>query len=341
MNILTHKGIFLLSALCWLISALALGAVSPSHSTADDRPAAQGGSVAVPETRVGVAAGTPVTINPPIPKKVTFAGKEYDMDRMDMYERLDRELAAMMYSHGSTLLMLKRANRYFPVMAPILRANGVPEDMVYLACIESTLNPRAYSPAKAAGLWQFMPETAKQYGLEVNDYVDERYHVEKATAAAARYLKNAYAKYGNWESAMAAYNAGAGRISKELDAQLQKSSFDLYLNEETSRYVFRVLAAKVFFSRPSRYGYRMKPTDFYAPYDYITMTVDTPIDSLPRWAEQQGTTYAILRELNPWLRAKSLPNKSRKLYEIKIPKAGSLSRSKNPSPKLYSKEWTK
>ncbi len=136
--------------------------------------------------------------SPDIPSSIKFADKTIDLDRTDMYERLDRELTSMIYTHGNTLLVLKRANRYFPELVPILKKNGVPEDMIYLACIESTLNPRAYSSAKAAGLWQFIPSTAKQYGLEVNEYVDERYHPEKATAAACRYLKSAYSKYGNW-----------------------------------------------------------------------------------------------------------------------------------------------
>ncbi|MDE5923425.1 MAG: transglycosylase SLT domain-containing protein, partial [Muribaculum sp.] len=139
-------------------------------------------------------------VNPKIPSKVTFAGQTVDLDRVDLFERLDRELTSMAYTHGNTLLTIKRANRYFPKLIPILKKNGVPEDLIYLACIESTLNPRAYSPAKAAGLWQFIPSTGKEYGLEVNEFVDERYHPEKATQAACRYLKNALAKYGNWES---------------------------------------------------------------------------------------------------------------------------------------------
>ena len=176
-------------------------------------------------------------INPVIPKSVKFAGKKVDLDKTDRWERLDRELTAMAYTHGNTLLAIKRANRYFPVIAPILKKNGVPDDMIYLAVIESTLNPRALSPAKAGGLWQFMPSTGKEYGLEVNDYVDERYDPVKATEAACRYLKNSYAKYGNWESVAASYNGGMARITNELAAQQVDTAYDLYLADETMRYM--------------------------------------------------------------------------------------------------------
>ncbi|MDE7473065.1 MAG: lytic transglycosylase domain-containing protein, partial [Muribaculaceae bacterium] len=181
--------------------------------------------------------GTLTIVNPDIPVSVKFADQTIDLDRIDMYERFDRELTSMLYTHGNTLLLIKRANKYFPILEPILKRNGVPTDLLYLACIESTLNQRAYSPAKAAGIWQFMPATAKQYGLELNQSVDERYNIEKETEAACRYLKKAYAEYGNWESAAAAYNGGSNRITTQLDAQMAYSAFDLYLVDETSRYM--------------------------------------------------------------------------------------------------------
>lgn len=287
-------------------------------------------------------AELPTVISPPIPKSLDFAGDHFDFDRTDMYERLDRELTQMCYSHASTMLMLKRANRIFPIIMPILKQNGIPEDMAYLACIESTLNPRAVSPAKAAGIWQFMPATAKQYGLEVNDYVDERYNIEKATAAAARYLRKAYNKYGNWESAMASYNGGQGRISKELEAQLADSAFDLYLVEETTRYVFRIFAAKALMARPAKYGFHLRPDQFYTPLAYTTETVTSTIDNLPQWAKDHGTDYGILREFNPWLRAKSLPVDAGKSYEIKIPTKEWLSKSGSrlTRQKLYNPNWS-
>lgn len=265
--------------------------------------------------------------NPPVPRSVEFAGQTIDMDRQDLYERMDRELTQMVYSHSSTLLMLKRANRFFPMMRTILEKNGAPADLVYLAAIESTLDQRAISPAKAGGLWQFIPATAKQYGLEVNDYVDERYHPEKATAAAARYLRDAYSRYGDWPAAMASYNAGGARITRELDEQDVASATDLYLNNETSRYIFRVLAAKVILSNPEKYGYKLHSDQYYPPYAYIPVTVAEPIDDLVAWAAEHGTTYALLRELNPWLRAKSLPNKSGKEYVIKVPRVDTMSHS--------------
>lgn len=276
--------------------------------------------------------------NPELPKSVTFAGDKIDLDRIDMYERLDRELTAMAYTHGNTLLVLKRANRYFPQLIPILKENGVPEDLIYLACIESTLNPRAYSGAKAAGLWQFIPSAAKQYGLEVNDYVDERYDPEKATVAACKYLKSAYRKYGNWESAAASYNGGMGRITKELDAQGQESAYDLYLVDETTRYMFRLLAMKLIMESPKNYGYYLKADQLYQPVKTKTVVVDYPVEDWPTWAKKQGISYLQLREFNPWIRAKSLPNKTGKAYSVKIPEQKDLKRSTN-TRSIYNKKW--
>lgn len=287
-----------------------------------------------------VVASHPVTeaVSPAVPGKVRFADVDIDLDRTDMWERLDRELTSMTFTHGTTFLTLKRANRYFPAIIPILEECGVPSDLVYLACIESNLNPIAVSPAKAAGIWQFMPATAREYGLEVNDYVDERYHIGKATRAACRYLKSAYAKYGNWESAAASYNAGMGRISSELASQLASSSFDLYLNPETSRYVFRILAMKLILEHPAKYGFRLRADQLYQPLQSDTVHVSTPVESWPQWAADHGINYLTLREANPWIRAKSLPNKSGKTYIIDIPTPQSLRRSEQHRH-TYRKEW--
>ena len=173
-------------------------------------------------------------VNPEIPSVMQLCGQDIDLTRTDMWERLDRELTSMAYTHGNTMLLIKRANKYFPRLAPILKANNIPLDMLYLACIESNLDQRAISPAKAAGIWQFRPSTAPNYGLEVSDEVDERYNLEKATAAACRFFRQAYSKYGNWESVMASYNGGLGRISLELSDQGLDSSYDLYLVSETT-----------------------------------------------------------------------------------------------------------
>lgn len=277
-------------------------------------------------------------VNPSIPSSVKFAGREIDLDPIHMWERLDRELTAITYTHGNTLLAIKRANRYFPVLAPILKKNGLPADMIYLAVIESTLNPRALSPAKAAGLWQLMPATGKEYGLEVNDDVDERYDPVKATEAASRYLKNAYAKYGNWESVAASYNGGMARISKELGAQQAESAFNLYLADETMRYIFRMLAMKLIMENPSAYGFNLTADQLYQPIVYKTVEVSGPVDDWAAWAKEQGIDYLTLREHNPWIRSKSLPNKTGKTYKVNIPSRDSLSRSRQ-KVSVYNPAW--
>jgi hypothetical protein len=255
-----------------------------------------------------------------------------------MFERFDRELTSLVYGHSNTLLTIKRANKYFPVMAPVLKANGVPQDVLYLACVESYLNQRAYSGAKAAGMWQFLAATAKQYGLEVTDEVDERYHLEKATAAACRYLKAAYAKYGNWESAMASYNGGQGRISSELEKQLTDSSFDLYLTDETSRYVFRIMAMKAVFDNPRTFGFYLTADQLYQPVKCSIVEVSESVEDWPTWAKEHHITYAQLREENPWIRAKTLTNKSGKTYEVRVPEKSSLKRS-TAKQTTYNSNW--
>lgn len=277
--------------------------------------------------------------NPRIPESMTFCGKKIDFDRTDKYERLDRELTSLAYTHGNTLLIIKRANRFFPIMAPILKANGIPSDFLYLACVESTLNQRAYSPAKAAGIWQFIPSTAKQYGLEVSDEVDERYNLEKATAAACRYFKNGYSRYGDWTSVMSSFNGGLARISNELEAQGQDNSLDLYLAEETTRYPYRIMALKIIMENPSDYGFHIADNQLYQPRKYKTVTVDGPVESWPEWAAEHGISYSTLREENPWIRAKSLTNKSGKTYKVNIPLSESLSRKKAGTT-TYNSAWT-
>ena len=254
---------------------------------------------------------------PEFPLHTKFANEPISLDRLDLYERFDRELTTLCYMHSSTSLALKRANRYFPILEPILKEEGIPVDFLYMAVIESTLNPRAVSPAKAVGLWQIMARTGREYGLEVNDDIDERYHVEKATRAACRYLKDAYKKYGNWATVAASYNAGMGRISTELEKQIADHTFDLWLNEETSRYVFRILAMKEIFSSPAKYGYKLKTKQLYQPIEYTLIKVDTTITDLAQFAQSQGISYAQLKEANPWLRSRTMPDKSRKVYYIK------------------------
>lgn len=279
-----------------------------------------------------------VVKSPRIPKEVSFAGEKVNLDPVHMWERYDRELTAMAYTHGNTLLAIKRANRYFPVLAPILKKNGIPADMIYLAVIESTLNPRALSAAKAGGLWQFMPSTAREYGLEVNEYVDERYDPVKATEAACRYLRTAYSKYGKWESVAASYNGGQGRISNELSAQGVDSAYDLYLADETMRYIFRLLAMKRIMEHPKEFGYRLTSDQLYQPMTYDIVEVSTPVADWSTWAKEHGIDYMTLRDNNPWIRAKSLPNKNSKTYYVNIPTKDSLSRSRQKKT-VYNREW--
>ena len=272
---------------------------------------------------------------PPVPASMTFAGQTFDLRRSDHRERLDRELMTFTYMHTTTMLSLKRANRYFPLIEPILRECGVPDDFKYLAVIESSLNPLAKSPAGAAGLWQFMPASGREHGLEVNLNIDERYHIEKETRAACRYLKEAYARYGNWLSVAAAYNAGKARITTQLEKQQVEQATDLWLVEETSRYMFRLLAAKAVFTHPLRYGFRLRREHLYPPIPYTEHTVTTGIASLPRFARTHGLTYAQLREANPWLRDLSLANKSGRTYVLKLPRPDALHYDPSQTPVHY------
>lgn len=279
-----------------------------------------------------------VNVVPDFPAKVEWAGEKINLDRFDMRERYDRELTSFCYMHSNTFLILKRANRYFPLIEPILKRNNIPTDFIYLAAIESFLNPRAVSPAKAAGLWQLLPATAKEAGLEVNDYVDERFNIEKSTEAACRYLKSAYAKYGSWTTVAASYNAGMGRISNELTKQQHESSFDLWLNEETSRYVFRALVLKEIFEDPYSFGFAVKRHQLYHPLRMREVMVNMPIEDLAEFAKRHGITYAQLKEFNSWLRDRSLPNKSGKTYKILIPEKADLYYSTRQIP-VYNKKW--
>lgn len=319
-----NKHIILATALAWISISC-----SSAPSATEEAPARQ-----QQQTADGVYAV------PQVPEAVQLCGQTISLDRADMWERYDRELSSVAFGHGSTTLMIKRANKYFPVMAPILEANGVPIDLLYLACAESTLNPRAYSSAKAAGFWQFLASTGQQYGLEVNDEVDERYHTEKATAAACKYLKQAYRKYGDWPTAMASYNAGQGRISSELGSQDVDSSFDLYLVEETTRYVFRIMAIKAVMEHPSDYGFVLTADQLYQPVACDEVEVSGPVADWPAWAKAHGITYAQLREANPWIRAKKLTNKQGKTYTVKVPTADGQSRSRQQK-QVYNPDWVK
>ena len=280
-----------------------------------------------------------MTASVQLPELITIFGKDYPVNDVNFYERLDRELTIFTYQHGSTLLNIKRANRYFPVIEPILKEQGIPDDFKYLAVIESSLDPIAVSPAKAAGMWQFLESTGKMYGLEVAGEVDERYHIEKATVAACRYLKSAYKLYGDWLLVAASYNAGTGRISDELKKQQGKTFFDLYLNEETTRYIYRLMAIKEVFKQPSRYGFVIKPNHLYPPIVFNEAVVDKTISDLALFAKEKGYSYAQLKQYNPWLRNRALTVKEGGKYTIYLPDKKSLSRNANSKITVHEARW--
>jgi len=274
----------------------------------------------------------------PIPINTDFAGQTISLERYDMHERFDREQTIIAYNHALSLLIIKRANRYFPIIEPILKANGIPDDFKYLAVVESNLDLRIVSPVLACGLWQLMPKTAQQFGLEVTDEVDERYHVEKSTVAACQYFKIAYAQYKNWLMVAASYNAGMGRISQEKENQQVEEAFDLYLNPETSRYIFRILAMKQFLENPKIFGYMIERNQFYQTVDTKDVVIKGPIPDWTVWASQNGISYAQLKDFNFWLRDKKLTNKATKEYVIKVPDKNDF-KFNNNKIKIHNPIW--
>jgi hypothetical protein len=258
--------------------------------------------------------------SPRVPEYVVFAGDTVYLNTPDRYERMDRELIAFTYSHTLSTLILKRSKRIFGIVEPIMKANGLHEDLKYLMVIESNLDPKAVSTAKAAGLWQFMEATARGYGLEITPEVDERFNMYKETVAACKMLKSAYRKYGNWMTAAASYNFGGGNVDKRIQSQHQENAMDLLLPTETSRYMFRLLAAKMFFEDPLAFGYDINENEMYPVLEVrATITVNSTVEDLVEFAEKHGTTFYRLKEANPWLRDTKLTVKPGKSYEIIIP----------------------
>ncbi len=253
-----------------------------------------------------------------IPKGLTFAGEKVPVERHDIRERMDRELLVNTYWQSNGLLMMKRANKYFPIIEPLLKKYGIPDDFKYLAVAESGLQNNS-SPAGASGFWHFLRGSAREYGLEVNRNVDERYNLELATKVAAEYLKKSKKRFGSWTLAAAAYNAGNARISRRMKTQQVEDYYDLLLNSETSRYVFRIVALKEIMSNPKKYGFEFDKEDLYTLPETRTVKVDTAIANIASFAKGFGTNYKELKLHNPWLRENKLNNKSRKLYHIKIP----------------------
>ena len=253
-----------------------------------------------------------------MPEGLNFAGELVPVENPDIYERMDRELLVNTYWQSNGLLMFKRSQKYFPVIEPILEKNGVPEDFKYLAVIESGLT-NAVSPAGARGFWQIMKTTGRENGLEVNANVDERYNLEMATEVACKYLKSAKEKLGSWTLAAAAYNAGNAGISRRLKEQGVSDYYDLLLGEETGRYMFRIVALKEILNNPSKYGFNFNNGDLYNYIPTYKVEVDTAVTDFSAFAKRFGINYKILKIHNPWLRENKLNNKSRKIYEIRIP----------------------
>lgn len=254
----------------------------------------------------------------PLPDKLEFAGETVPIERPDVRESFDRELLVNTYWHSNTLLAIKRAYRWFPVIEPILKANEIPDDFKYLAVIESALS-NASSPAGAKGFWQMLEETGRGYGLQIDEQVDERYDVEKSTYAACHYLKDAFDIHGSWSMAAASYNMGMGGLQKRAGQQYQNTYWDLLLNEETARYVYRILAMKEIFNHADQYGFVIRPAELYEPLNYKTIQVNSSIADLAAFAKEQGISYKLLKWYNPWLRENYLRVAQGATYDIKVP----------------------
>jgi len=253
-----------------------------------------------------------------LPENLNLAGERVPIERQHIRERMDRELLVNTYWQSNGLLLLKRANKYFPILEPLLKEYGLPDDFKYLAVAESALIDET-SSVGAAGMWHFMKNTGKEYGLEINQNVDERYHIEKSTKVAAQYLIKAKKRFGSWTLAAAAYNAGNYGVSRRLEAQGVTSYYDAFLPNETERYVLRIIALKEVLSNPRKYGFKFEEKDLYTMEKTRTIKVDSAITNIALFAKNFGLNYKELKLHNPWLRQNKLNNRSQKVYEIKIP----------------------
>jgi membrane-bound lytic murein transglycosylase D len=256
-----------------------------------------------------------------LPDTVVFAGEEMPLGNFDTRESLEREILTSAYRHSSTILIIKRANRYLPMIEKILKNNNIPDDLKYLAAAESEYS-NMISPVGATGFWQIMPETGREEGMEINTVVDERYDVEKSTRFACEYFLRSYEKYGNWTLAAASYNGGRAGIDEQVNIQHQNNYYDLLLSEETARYIFRAVAYKLVITDPESYGFNIGKDDLYPVLNYYEVKVDSAITSFSDFAKRFGTNYKMLKFLNPWLRKPYLTPNPNKEYMIKIPAEG-------------------
>lgn len=252
------------------------------------------------------------------PEDLNFAGEEIPIYSSEIWERIDKELLKNTYWQSNTMLYFKKANKYFPIIEPILKEHNIPDDFKYLALIESGLD-NVVSPAGASGFWQILKGTAREHGLEVNSAIDERYNLEKATVVACEYLQDAYNKFGTWTMAAASYNMGKNGVRRRIAKQESNNYYNLHLNNETSRYVFRIIAVKEILQNPRKYGFMFREKDLYSMPNYTTVEVDSTIVDLADFAKKNGINYKLLKQFNPWLRSTSLPDKSRRKYILKIP----------------------
>jgi len=254
-----------------------------------------------------------------LPGELSFAGEKIPLEMFDVREYLDRELISNAYFHSQTIRLIKLAPRYFPTIEPILKKNGIPDDFKYLAMAESALNPSAVSPARAVGLWQFLEVTGKEFGLEINSEIDERYHIEKSTEAFCKYIKEAHNKFGNWTLATASYNGGMARVQRQMEKQRQRSFYDLYFIEETRRYIYRIVAIKLVVENPEAYNFNIPDNEKYHSIKTRDVEIAGPVADFGAFAISEGINYKYLKDFNPWLRDEKLSNTHRKKYTVKIP----------------------
>lgn len=262
-------------------------------------------------------------ISPKFPDYLEFAGEKIPTENFEVYERMDREFLSNTYWHSATILAMKRANRWFPIIEPILKKNNIPDDFKYLSIAESNLE-NVISPAGATGFWQFMEAAGIKYGLEINDQTDERYHVEKSTEAACKYLQDSYNMFGSWISAAGSYNMGQEGMTLQMERQKAKNYFNLVLNAETARFVARIVSIKYILQNPQKYGFDINEEDLYKPLEYYEVTLDSSVTNFADYAINIGINYFILKMYNPWLRENHLNNKNNRTYMLKLPKEGSI-----------------
>ena len=279
-----------------------------------------------------------IYVAPRIPERYTLFGEEVDLSNYYLRERFDRELVGFSFRHTQMFMILKRANKYFPLIEPILAKNGVPDDFKYLAVIESDLDPRVVSPAKAAGMWQILEQTGKEGGLVINSDVDERYNIEKATQFACNYLKSVYEITHSWAIAAASYNCGRAGAMRKMETQQCDDYFGILFGEETNRYVFRIMMAKYFMENPQAMGFMLRKEELYYLPEADMVKVDTTVENLTDFAKSYGLSYQIIKDANPWLRTNKITNREGHEYYIRVPRKEELTYSVDKI-KVHNTKW--